>query len=249
MKEFPVIRSIVMYVDLCKLANKFASEFEKEVIPVLSSIGLSDDASIRKYIHSRTCEDIYRDAMANNPTALSEDKLCKLLRAPECSASTPIENGFSFRSMPLSDDIFREKILRAITVEDGHLSISFQVLKDESKAAPEPWMVECYEMVSEFCMRLQAKNFKRKRGNLLFAYDRHGDLTPNFDGIFGIHKREPRCKAAPEPWMVECYEMVSEFCMRLQAKGFKIKNIKSLFEYDSKGRLSPYWEGIVWGNS
>ena len=191
MEKNQKIFSVGLNRDLNRLSAQFVSEFVNEVKPVLFAFGLSDDASIRKYIHSRTYEDIYRDAMANTPTALLEDKLCKLLRAPECSASTPIENGFSFRSMPLSDDFYRDKFLKAIIVENGILKVNESILREESIVKPEPWMVECYGMVSEFCERLKAKNFKRKNMKALFAYDKDGNLFPFAEGIFwgcgGLH--------------------------------------------------------------
>ena len=192
MDKFPTIHSVEMYRDLSMLSAQFVSEFIKEVRPVLIALGVSDDVSIRKYIHSRTYEDIYKDAVERNEMRVQffEDMaktrgedFWMAIRDESSKVLTPKERGFVFKQLPLAEDVYRDKILKAVTVENGVLKTDDSILREESILLPDPWMVECYEMVSEFCKRLKAKNFKRKKMQSLFIYDKDGNLTPNINGI------------------------------------------------------------------
>ena len=193
MEKNQKIFSVGLNRDLNRLSAQFVSEFVNEVKPVLFAFGLSDDASIRKYIHSRTYEDIYRDAVKRNEmrvqifddmARVKGEDFWSAIRDSSSEVQTPKESGFVFKQMPLVDDIYREKFLKAIIVENGILKVNESILREESLLTPAPWMVECYELVSEFCDRLQAKNFKTKRRiQHLFIYDKDGNLRPNLNGI------------------------------------------------------------------
>ena len=193
MEKNQKIFSVGLNRDLNRLSAQFVSEFVNEVKPVLFAFGLSDDASIRKYIHSRTYEDIYRDAVKRNEmrvqifddmARVKGEDFWSAIRDSSSEVQTPKESGFVFKQMPLVDDIYRDKFLKAIIVEYGILKFNESILREESLLTPAPWMVECYELVSEFCDRLQAKNFKTKRRiQHLFIYDKDGNLRPNLNGI------------------------------------------------------------------
>ena len=192
MIKIPNIYSLQLQRDLKRLSAQFIAEYIKEVRPVLIALGVSDDASVRKYIHSRTFEDIYRDAIKRNEMRVQfledmaksrDEDFWSAIRDSSSEVQIPKERGFVFKQMPLAEDIYRDKFLKAITVENGILKVNESILREESLLTPAPWMVECYEMVSDFCEKLNAKNFKRKRMQHLFIYDKDGNLKPNMNGI------------------------------------------------------------------
>ena len=191
-KKIPVMRSILLYSDLRRLSNSFVVEFQNEVFPVLASLGLSDDESLRKHIWSTSFLDIYKDAVKKdkNRIQLFEDidkrrgeDFWKPLRAEGCKVKTPEESGFQFKLLPFAFEPYRDKFLKAIDFKNGNFIISEEVLREESIITPEPWMEECFGMVSEFCESLKAKNFERKNIHALFAIDKDGNLSPNAEGI------------------------------------------------------------------
>ena len=252
MKELPVMRSLLLYSDLRRLSTSFVVEFSKKVLPLLSALGLSDDESIRKYIWSVSFEDIYKDAAAIGTAAAKEKDrdFWQPIRADNSKAWTPGEKGFVFKLLPLAIEPYRDKFLKAISVKDGFFTIHDKILKEECIVKPEPWKVECFGMVDDFCERLKSRNPEKRNAFKLFAYDTDGNLTPNISGIFGKVAADPPIGGASEPWMEECFGMVSEFCEMLKAKKFyNRRNIRVLFAHDGDGTLTPNISGIFWGNN
>ena len=200
MKEFPKLKSVCLYMDLHRLAIDFVQQFEKNVKPMLTILGVMNDINIRRYIHSKTFSDIYEDAVAANAVRVNlVEDLAKVkgedfwapMRAPGCDVKSPKDEGFVFREMPLADDAYRLKWIKAISVENCSLKISDQTLREESLVSPSRKVLAIYDTVAEFCDKLNAINIGKRGLRDLFAKDSDGGFKPNAEGIMwpggGLH--------------------------------------------------------------
>ena len=182
--------STVLYTDLWRLATATVQQFT-ETLPVLSALGVLDDDSIRRYIHFNSFEEVYKDAQRRNGervrfaedmVKLRKDDFWKPIRELGCKAASPSDKGFVFRDIIFAYDPNREKALKCVSVKNCVFEISDTVLQEESSAAPSASVCECYNLVSDFCKKFNAKNFNRHY-KVLFALDENGKLKPNELGI------------------------------------------------------------------
>lgn len=183
-------QSIILHTDLYRLATAFVQQFT-ETLPVLSALGVLDDDSIRRYMHFNSFEEVYKDAQRRNGervrfaedmAKLRKDDFWKPIRELECKAASPSDKGFVFRDIPFAYDPNRGKALKGVSVKNCVFEVSDKVIREESFVAPSASACECYNLVSDFCKKFNAKNFNRSF-KVLFALDENGKLKPNELGI------------------------------------------------------------------
>lgn len=187
----PVFISELRLMEFRRVADYFAKEFTKVVYPVMLKYGLLDEPHIKKYLQSETMEDIYRDALKENPGTIKEMEslsvFCDVdawenIRSKNSPVKNPSDEGFVFNPMPRSDYNYRQSIIKAIFVKDGKIFVDDKILEEECIVKPTDQQQELFEMVANFCEALKEKNFHRKVVNTLFV-NTPGGIKPNINGI------------------------------------------------------------------
>ena len=190
-KKLPVFVSELRLMEFRRVANYFAKEFTELIFPVMLKYGILDEPHIKKYLQSETMEDIYRDALKENPGTIKEmEKLsvfCDVdvwanIRSINSPVKNPSDEGFVFAPMPRSDYNYRQSIIKAMSVKDGKIFVDDKILEEECIVKPTDKQQELFEMVVNFCEALKEKNFHRKLVNTLFV-NTPGGIKPNVNGI------------------------------------------------------------------
>lgn len=191
-KKFPVFESFFKLERLKRGTERFLFEWTKYVIPVMDRLGIGDDEHIRKHLYSYSMEDLYFDALDNEEHLDSMVSLFRSLgrdywaplREKACEVESPKTEGFVFKKLPLSgwDNKSREKVIKAIRVEDGSLTYDENILKRESTIYPSEKDIELYNLVDEFCQKVNALNYKKRSIRELITYGSSG-LEANYRGI------------------------------------------------------------------
>ncbi len=191
-KNLPVFESFFKLERLKRGTENFIIGWTKYVIPVMDRLGIGDDEHIRKHLYSYSMEDLYFDALDDKERLDSMVSLFRSLerdywaplREKDCEVESPEMEGFVFKKLPLSDwnNKSREKVIKAIRVEDGSLTYDENILKRESTIYPSEKDIELYNLVDEFCQKVNALNYKKRTLRELIMYGSSG-LEANYRGI------------------------------------------------------------------
>lgn len=191
-KKLPVFESFFKLERLKRGTENFIIGWTKYVIPVMDRLGIGDDEHIRKHLYSYSMEDLYFDALDDKERLDSMVSLFRSLerdywaplREKDCEVESPEMEGFVFKKLPLSDwnNKSREKVIKAIRVEDGSLTYDENILKRESTIYPSEKDIELYNLVDEFCQKVNALNYKKRTLRELIMYGSSG-LEANYRGI------------------------------------------------------------------
>lgn len=202
-KSFPLMVNKSFEEGLNRFAEATVKLFNSEIFPLLLNFGLLDDKHIEKYLTCDTVEDIYKDALTENPNSIyameqqafveelkenPKDRVdvWSILRDPKSEVKSPKEEGFIFRSIPGSDSRNRKTILKALSVKDLKFHIDTEYLTEASIVHPTDSQIELYNMLSDFCEAFNKKDFHKKRNILgLFSSNKNG-IYPNIYSILGL---------------------------------------------------------------
>lgn len=192
-KQLPVLRSTRKFLALKTAADNLVNAFTKSIIPTMNRLGITDDEHIRKYLYSFSMEDLYLDAISENAEkikvyesmyeSLGRDYWAAL-RDRKCDVKSPQKEGFVFAQLPIArtTPVYRDSVLKAISVNDGVLQIDEKVLENECIIHPSEKDVELYHLIEEFCSKFEALNYKKRSLQSVITY-KNGHLAPNFTGI------------------------------------------------------------------
>lgn len=196
--EFPQVCNKDLSFWLNGKARGLVMRFTGNIIPILRKFGICNDETISRIMFAESREAIYREALRINgearlslmeDIALSNDvDIWKPLRALGCKVFSPMEPGFVFSEMPLSDEPkwIKEKLAKAITVKNGKLFLSDDIIEKESAYIPTDKQRELYDILKEFCDRLQSMGIKCDAGKLFVS--RYNDyLRPNVASVLYFH--------------------------------------------------------------
>lgn len=189
--EFPLMVRDFVEANLNKAADEKVNSFKKVVYPLLFKFGLMDDSHIEKYLSSETTEDIYKDALRENPKAVfameqeaifnEEADVWEKLRNPNSPVKTPKEEGFIFREIPYA----KSAVSKAISVKNGELVINRKLFYEASIVRPTDEQKEEFEILSDFCEIINKKKlYKKYLPQTMFLFDEQG-MKPNIYTILG----------------------------------------------------------------
>jgi hypothetical protein len=192
-KKLPTLVSDFKKVSLKRIARYMASDFHSFIYPVLLKFGLLDEVHVKKYLTCETTEEIYNDALAENPDFIKyldnvslygNEDVWAAIRDKNSPVKSPKEEGFIFAPMPGSESRLFKSASKTLYLEDGKILVDDKILENECIITPTDRQQELYEMVKDFCDALKEKNYHKNYINSLFMYGSDG-IMPNIQGIIG----------------------------------------------------------------
>lgn len=190
-KKLPVLVSNFKLVELNRTANRFAKDFSGGIYPVMLKYGVLDEPHIKKYLQCETMEEIYKDAMRENPETIKRMEQMSIfcdtdawaeIRDCNSPVKSPTEKGFIFAPMPLKDYNYRKSIIRAISIKDGDLFVDEKILEEECIIKPTEKQQKLYEIAAEFCETLKEMGFHKRSVNSILVNTSNG-IKPSISGI------------------------------------------------------------------
>lgn len=190
-KKLPVLVSDFKLIELNRVANRFVKNFSEKIFPLMLKYGVLDEPHIKKYLQCETMEDIYRDALKENPETIKRMEqmsfFCDIdawadIRDCNSPVKSPTEKGFIFAPMPLKDYNYRKSIMRAIFVKDGGLFVDEKILEEECIIKPTEKQQKLYEIAAEFCETLKEMGFHKRFVGSIIVNTRSG-IKPSISGI------------------------------------------------------------------
>lgn len=191
--QFPEMVEYQKEQDYNFRARLYVGQFEKFILPILSSLGLYDDEHIKKYLLCDTLEPIYRDAVAEQPERVrfieNEREIKQLdswkqFRDANSEVKHPSEPGFIFAKMPCGISEELKNIKTCLYVEKRKIRIDKGKIQDLCIVRPTDIQLAVYELVAEFCEKLEELGERKKMPQQLFNSPKEG-LSPNVCGIVG----------------------------------------------------------------
>ncbi len=185
-------------------AQALKNQYERYVLPVLSSFGLLDVKHVKKFLRASSMREVYEEALRVNGgkivlleqlAALQKMDLWKSFREPGSNEKlTPKDEGFVFAWLPYSgtDEAQQRKELLAECInvsDDCKLSLDKDKLRNHATFPLSAKQRELYLLTSEYCENLKKLGVKGLCPNTLFRYKgnpRGGHLVPNTPGICSI---------------------------------------------------------------
>ena len=190
-KKLPVLVSDFKLIELNRVANKFVKDFSAGIFPIMLKYGVLDEPHIKKYLQCDTTEEIYKDAMRENPETIQRMEQMSIfcdtdawaeIRDCNSPVKSPTEKGFIFAPMPLKDYNYRKSIMRAIFIKDGGLFVDEKILEEECIIKPTEKQQKLYEIAAEFCETLKEMGFHKKAVNSIIVNTKSG-IKPTISGI------------------------------------------------------------------
>ena len=201
-RQFPVMVNYSFENWLNRAAEGRAKSFKSEVYPILFKFGLLNDEHVQKYLKSETFEDIYKDALQENAQSIyaleqkflvenlknekEREDVWGFLRDAKSEVKSPKENGFIFRRIPGSDFVYKDYVLKGISIKNLEFIIDDKVYNDIATINPTDGQRECFEMMSEICDTFNKWNAKRKKHIECFFSMENGVYVPNIHKILGL---------------------------------------------------------------
>ena len=200
-RTFPTMVNKSLEERLYHRAEFVVKRFNLEIFPLLLKFGLLDDKHIEKYLGCDTIEEIYKDALAENPSsiyALEQQAFIEelkenpeeradvwgFLRGSKSEAKSPKEAGFIFKPIPGADQRNRKLVLKALSVKNLTFSIDRELLREASIIHPTDEQIELYNMLSEFCEAYNSMTSRKPITHILSTKS-DGTLYPNVHSILG----------------------------------------------------------------
>ncbi len=201
-RTFPVLINQNLEASLNHRVEIVAKLFQSDVFPLLLTFGLLDDKHIMKYLPCDTTEEIYKDALEENPSkiyAMEQETLLENLkedpnqrrdvwanfRGVKTEAKTPKDEGFVFRKLPCAGLHNKGIILKALTVKNLRFSIDTKYLQEVSIVKPTKEQIDIYNMLSDFCEAYNKKHFHARPINMLIHTDERG-IYPSLHNILRL---------------------------------------------------------------
>lgn len=192
-KNLPILISDLRKSQLERVARITAKNYMERVYPILLDFGLLNEAHIKKYLTSTTMEDIYQDALKENPEKmrflgqmeyLDEVDVWAKIRATDSPVKNPGEEGFIFAPLPCTDSPLHKTATKALFVENGKVYVNYIIIDEESIVKPTDKQQELYEIVANFCEALKEKGFHKRVASTLIINTPDG-VKPSIEGIMG----------------------------------------------------------------
>lgn len=201
-RQFPVMVNFPFEEALNRAARGRAKSFKSEVYPLLFKFGLLNDEHVQKYLNCDTMEDIYKDALQENAQSVyaleqkflientknekEREDVWGFLRDAKSEVKSPKENGFIFRRIPGSDFVYKDYVLKGISIKNLEFIIDEKVYTDIATCNPTDGQRECFEMMSEIFDTFNKWNAKRKKNFESFIAKENGLYIPNINTILGL---------------------------------------------------------------
>lgn len=191
-REMPAMVNTDREYRLNRLAERIVKDYTRRVFPILYNFGLLDDGHIKKYLGCYTTEEIYKDAMSENPGRMLDlereasfygEDLWASIRDRTSPVESPSEEGFLFARLP-GDEPCKMVVIKALSVKDCKIHIDRKVLYEESVLYPSQESQELYALLADFCEEFERLNHKKKHLYSLLEYE-GGKWRPNICGIMG----------------------------------------------------------------
>jgi len=192
-KEMPILFSSRRKVDINRTAVCIARAFTESIYPILQNFGLLDDVHVKKYLGIQTTEEIYKDALSENPEIISKLEttyrftkvdVWKGIRDTNSPVESPKDEGFIFAPMPGADAFYFSKAIKALVVKDGNIEIDTNILTEESIVKPTDKQKELYAIIADLCDALNEKKYDSINLNAMVAMTKEG-FKPSISGIMG----------------------------------------------------------------
>lgn len=194
-KEFPVMVSDFLHTELLRAAKNFVGEFTSGVYPMLYKFGILDDEHILKYLFTRSRQDIYEDVLRDAPEVikgLEQDALFEpdrdvwgIFRDYLSPVKSPLEDGFIFAKMPMSDYSKRNVICKSLSVKDKVISVNEEVLINACIIHPTEKQKKLFYLLSDFCEKFNDGGYNKEWVvNNLFVHSDKG-VRPSIKIILG----------------------------------------------------------------
>ena len=197
-KKFPVVINDSKEFHLIREAEAKVKIFQKEIFPVLLTVGLLDDKHIEKYLVCDTTEAIYNDALTENPSSIyalekeayveelkenpkERKDVWRIFRGDNSEANSPNKEGFVFKPLPNVGSS-----IKAISVQNLQFHIDREYFKEISIIHPTEEQVELYNVLSDFCEAYNKKNWQKKKPIRCLLVDDGKGLRPSITEILGF---------------------------------------------------------------
>ena len=188
-------------IDLKIIAENLIKGFENCIKPALLLFGTFDDRHILKYIESMPDDmsTIYDDAINENKERVSmledmydaqEKDFWSCVRMSGCKTDTPRDEGFQFKTTPMSIVPNWAKPLMSIVIKvnDRKMEVDEDVISQLCKKHPTQEGTQVFNLVKSFCDELNKMGIKNLAPNWLLNLDKAGNVVPNNSYIIDLHR-------------------------------------------------------------